>query len=1395
MSTKAPGITLRSKDTAMKFSPQTKWLQLHQEWSKSRSIGARVLEATTDQLGTLEECFESIILTEFLVLADLQKLLDGSSRLLETSGKLIFCANLVEGNLDSPKASLSELYQGLFPFFVVSEVTNLGNEIGIVASKRETAISTPPNSEISVLLEMLLAAEMNYESASSNAEAMQRSLQNQLRDAKREMRKRMVQVLQSVKAQGDVEEEVQRSKQLLQESERAKEKIFKTLSYRLGYELIHRAKSVRGLVGLPSALLDVNQEAVRRRGGRKASSSLSPQNVIGSIKKRIQLGKRDKMSQTSKSFNVTDGPSRSSRNPTSFPLPDVLQAGANATALASLKVACIMDEFTMSSFAPECKTALLDPDKSISQLQEFAPDFLFVESAWRGKTDEWAGKIGHMSKELDGILNWCQKETGIPTVFWCKEDPVHFSTFINTAARFDFVFTTDIDCVHRYMEILGHDRVYLLPFACQPATQNPIEKYNRKDGACFAGAYYLRYPERQRDFLRMVLKLLEVRPVEIYDRNFGKSDATYQFPASFSPLIKGRLDFSDIDKAYKGYKYAININSIKKSQTMFARRVFEVLASNTITVSNFSKGIQLMFGDLVITTDDADVLERRLEELAKDEVAERKLRLLGLRKVLCEHTYQDRFSYVVSKVFGQPEKALLPPISVIGYAMTIDQIESICRSFGRQQYSEKKLTLVVHRDIEQECRRRGIDATILSLEGNAKASVASVVDGRLTACFHANDYYAASYLSDLALCTRYESSLVIGKAAYYDWNQESGLSLGGEQLQYQESGAIAARMSLAAPELLSDTSLQEYVDSIDTLSFSSNSFSIDEFSYCKNGAELSNELELELLSGTLPNIATGTSLRAILEKAEAIVPSLPVTIEPDGVIGADALCKMFQSDREKMLTISHTPKGVEITSALSFKESQYVYCPTNKPIYDFKFSTVAKFYLDVSVGVGIQVVFLFFDRDNQRIGQSVCSASANHELDLPMGTAFVKLGFLVTGPGSATIKRLVLGHLVDEAPVQIFGRSKHLLLTNQYPSQTELYQNAFVHRRVLAYKELGESVDVFRFTKQDQLDYHDFDNVSVVSGGAEILKRVLQSNQYETILVHFLSESMWKVLDELKSDTKTIIWLHGAEVQHWKRREFNYSTETEKAEAKHAGERRMHFWQNVLQSSKPFGFVFVSQYLREQAEQDLGVSLGPGQVQVVHNHIDTKLFTYQPKEVHQRTQILSIRPFASRTYANDLSVEAILILSQEEFFSELDFHIIGDGELYEETVNPLRSFGNVLLEKRFLTQSEIASMHKDYGVFLVPSRMDSQGVSRDEAMASGLVPITNSVAAIPEFVDENSGILVPPEDAAALAGAIKRLYWEPDTFARLSKNAADRVRDQSNLSKTIQRELSMFCGE
>jgi glycosyltransferase involved in cell wall biosynthesis len=127
-------------------------------------------------------------------------------------------------------------------------------------------------------------------------------------------------------------------------------------------------------------------------------------------------------------------------------------------------------------------------------------------------------------------------------------------------------------------------------------------------------------------------------------------------------------------------------------------------------------------------------------------------------------------------------------------------------------------------------------------------------------------------------------------------------------------------------------------------------------------------------------------------------------------------------------------------------------------------------------------------------------------------------------------------------------------------------------------------------------------------------------------------------------------------------------------------------------------------------------------------------------------------------------------------------------------LEPLKKFENVTLMRKFLSHTEISELHKEYGVFLTPTRMDSQGVSRDEAMSSGLVPVTTEVTAIPEFVDSNSGILVSGEDWKGIAKGVEELYKNPDLFCDLSQAAAKRVRSQSGSKIIIQKEIDLIIG-
>jgi glycosyltransferase involved in cell wall biosynthesis len=176
-----------------------------------------------------------------------------------------------------------------------------------------------------------------------------------------------------------------------------------------------------------------------------------------------------------------------------------------------------------------------------------------------------------------------------------------------------------------------------------------------------------------------------------------------------------------------------------------------------------------------------------------------------------------------------------------------------------------------------------------------------------------------------------------------------------------------------------------------------------------------------------------------------------------------------------------------------------------------------------------------------------------------------------------------------------------------------------------------------------------------------------------------------------------------------------------------------------------------------------------------------------------RFRVLVVKPFTAYKYANDLVVKAILAFRESPNFEKVQFTICGDGPSFDETLKPLRSLRNVNIIKSFLRQDEISRLHHDHGIFLSPTRWDSQGVSIGEAMSSGLVPVSNAISAIPEFVTHGeSGLLASPEDAEGLAACLETLIDSPETFDRLSRRASIRAQEKCGPRVTTDREIELI---
>jgi glycosyltransferase involved in cell wall biosynthesis len=82
-------------------------------------------------------------------------------------------------------------------------------------------------------------------------------------------------------------------------------------------------------------------------------------------------------------------------------------------------------------------------------------------------------------------------------------------------------------------------------------------------------------------------------------------------------------------------------------------------------------------------------------------------------------------------------------------------------------------------------------------------------------------------------------------------------------------------------------------------------------------------------------------------------------------------------------------------------------------------------------------------------------------------------------------------------------------------------------------------------------------------------------------------------------------------------------------------------------------------------------------------------------------------------------------------------------------------------------------------LLVLPSRAETYGMVVTEALARGLPVLATEVGGVPEALGrahggEPPGLLVPPEDPAALAAALRRWLDDPDLRRRLRKSATER---------------------
>ncbi|PEI96075.1 glycosyltransferase family 4 protein [Bacillus pseudomycoides] len=369
-----------------------------------------------------------------------------------------------------------------------------------------------------------------------------------------------------------------------------------------------------------------------------------------------------------------------------------------------------------------------------------------------------------------------------------------------------------------------------------------------------------------------------------------------------------------------------------------------------------------------------------------------------------------------------------------------------------------------------------------------------------------------------------------------------------------------------------------------------------------------------------------------------------------------------------------------------------------------------------------------------------------------------------------------------------------LILTHQYPKKDNLYRNGFVHQRVKAYIASNYNTEVWVMKENNDEEIYYFDGVKVIEGNKEQFNHYVKKNKIDRILVHFLLENMVEALLKVSINIPMFIWVHGYEALKWNRRLFqpwNFYSWRDLRVRKNLKQLKAFKHFNEKNEMEKISYIFVSNWMKKIAEQDVKTKFK--KTYIIPNYINTDLFKYEKKEENQRKKILLIRSFHNRKYATDVAVNAILELSKTEKFTDLEFEIYGNGKYFNFDTRLLDKFSNVKVHNKFLTQEEIADIHKKFGVFLCPTRQDAQGVSMCEAMASGLIPITSNNTAIPEYVTHSeTGFLT--NNHKEIADSILKLYNNAELFTTMSKMTSDSINQICNYEETIKKELDKIIN-
>lgn len=197
-------------------------------------------------------------------------------------------------------------------------------------------------------------------------------------------------------------------------------------------------------------------------------------------------------------------------------------------------------------------------------------------------------------------------------------------------------------------------------------------------------------------------------------------------------------------------------------------------------------------------------------------------------------------------------------------------------------------------------------------------------------------------------------------------------------------------------------------------------------------------------------------------------------------------------------------------------------------------------------------------------------------------------------------------------------------------------------------------------------------------------------------------------------------------------------------------------------------------------------------IKVIHNGFDEKRFRPIAHE-NEVTQLITVCRLVP---AKGLDVLLKACARVKEKGHPFVLHIIGDGPIREELENMAKSLGlydDIIFYGYMLHPEEFMPF---FDVFVLPSRAEAFGSVFAEAALCQLALVGTDVGGVSEQIKHGvNGLLVKPEDDAALAEALETVIIDPDYRYQLAREAANKAKKDYSLERVIAQLKKVYREE